>query len=178
MALVESVGAGECVSTTVGRDVADVQLLRGESGSRRPAAEGKGGSKRDHHLPLHLPVRQRSLHGPAAAVATLPSLSALSSIQGPSVQEEWDEVEPAVAASGLSLTLCRGVGTITWRPLPLMPSRWKMGVLGMLGLCTIENREGEGEGARELTALEQREVLMSKEWSSSSSSSWSGPPWT
>ena len=46
-----------------------------------------------------------------------------------------------------------------------------MGVLGMLALCMMENSEGEGEGARELTVLEQREVLMSKECSNSSSSS-------
>ena len=176
MALVWSVGAGERVSTTVGSEEADVQLLR-ESGSGRQAAVGK----RDGRVNTapSLICGAVCSHGRAAVEAELPSLSlCLSPSHGPSVQEDWDEEALAVARAGLSLTLCRGVGTITWRPLPLMPSRWKMGVLGMLGLCTMEKREGEGEGAREFTALEQREVLMSKECSRSSSSSWSGPPWT
>ena len=176
MALVGSVGAGERVSTTVGSEEADVQLLR-ESGSGRQAAVGK----RDGRVKTapSLICGAVCSHGRTAVEAELPSLSlCLSPSHGPSVQEDWDEEALAVARAGLSLTLCRGVGTITWRPLPLMPSRWKMGVLGMLGLCTMEKREGEGEGAREFTALEQREVLMSKECSRSSSSSWSGPPWT
>lgn len=140
--------------------------------------QGKETGKSSPASPLPPTYGAEYSHGRAAAVVTLPSLSpCLSPTQGPSVQEDWDGAAVAVVGSGLSLTLCRGVGTITCRPLPLMPSRWKMGVLGMLGLCTMEKREGEGEGARELTALEQREVLMSKEWSRSRSSSWSGPPW-
>ena len=159
----------------------------GERRGRCAAAQGIGvwatgscGEERrpgQHHPLPHL--WGSVSHGRAVVEAVLPSLSlCLSPSHGPSVQEDWDEEALAVARAGLSLTLWRGVGTITWRPLPLMPSRWKMGVLGMLGLCTMEKREGEGEGAREFTALEQREVLMSKECSRSSSSSWSGPPWT
>ena len=47
-ALVGSVGAGECDSTTVGRDEADVQLLSGGSGSKLPTARGREGET-DHH---------------------------------------------------------------------------------------------------------------------------------